>query len=570
MPFLPMDILNFFKAVRSDIANQQFDQLNTYQLDKPEYFNWVEDIFYPLNVQAFPNSPALLWRYRDKERTYSFQEIYDLSNQLVNFLRRHDIQKGDHIYSLLPLVPANWISLLATIKGGFIMMPTATNLTARDINYRFETLFPEVMISNQANAEKIDEAEQQSGKKIKLKILTDGERNGWFFIDEILKENKQAEAEKTLADEPFLYFFTSGTTGLPKVVVHTHFTYPFGHLSTATWVGAVHGDIHYNISAPGWAKFAWSSFFAPWNTGATIFANQVDGFVPKEQLEAMEKYGITTFCASPTVLRMLIQEDLTQYDLKIRICNAAGEPLNPDVIEKWKNGTGTVIRDGYGQTETTCLVGNLPGVDLRPGSMGRPTFLYDIIICDEEGNELAPLEEGTICVKMDKARHNGIFIEYLKDSVRTNKAFRHGLYYTGDKAYKDEDGFIWFIGRDDDVIKASAYRIGPFEVESVLIEHDAVLESAVVASPHDLRGYAVKAFVILSEGYSPSKELAEELFGFAEKGLAKYKVPRIIEFPESLPKTISGKIRRVELRANEANDKIGNVKKVHEYFHKKY
>ncbi len=565
-----MNIHDFFKQAREDIANRQFDKLSTYQLDKPEYFNWVNDIFYPLNVKPYPNSDALIWRHNDQEQHYSFKGIYELSNQLVNFIRKHGGKEGDCMYSLLPLVPANWVSFLAAIKAGLIIMPTATNLSARDIFYRFEALFPEIMISTAEYAEKIDEAEKQFGKNIKLKILVDGQREGWRSFDEILQEKKTAQVAKTKADDPFLYFFTSGTTGLPKIVVHTHFTYPFGHLSTSSWIGAAHGDLHYNISSAGWAKFAWSSFFAPWNTGATIFANQVDNFNPKEQLAAMEKYGVSTFCGSPTVFRMLIQEDLSSYHLNIRSCCAAGEPLNPDVIEKWRQGTGTTIRDGYGQTETTCLVANLAGQKIKPGSMGKPTFLYDIDIYDEAGKVLAPLEEGAICIKIDKAKYNGVFIEYLKDADRTAKAFKHGLYYTGDKAYKDEDGYIWFVGRNDDVIKASAYRIGPFEVESVLIEHQEVVESAVVASPHAMRGYTVKAFVMLKEGVKPSKELAESLFTFAEKNLAKYKVPRIIEFPDSLPKTISGKIRRVELRANEANDKINKIKKEHEYFHTKY
>ncbi|NAS30445.1 AMP-binding protein [Flavobacteriaceae bacterium R38] len=563
-------MVDFFKKTREAITNKQFDQLKTFQLEKPEYFNWVDDIFYPLNVKAFPESNALIWRYNDKEQFFTFQQIYDRSNQLLNFIRKNGCKKGDHIYTILPLVPDNWTSILATIKGGFILMPTATNMTSRDIAYRFETLFPEIIISTKSIAENIDEAEKQFDQNIKLKILVDGEKEGWKSIHDIENESTEAIAEKTKADDPFLYFFTSGTTGLPKVVVHTHFTYPFGHLSTSSWVGTTHGDIHYNISSPGWAKFAWSSFFAPWNTGSAIFANQVDSFVPKEQLEAIEKYGITTFCGSPTVLRMLIQEDLTKYNLKIRTCVAAGEPLNPDVIEKWKQGTGVTIRDGYGQTETTALVGNIDGNLLKPGSMGKPTFLYDIDIFDEDGNELPPLEEGAICIRMNQGQYNGVFIGYLKDDERTSNSFKHGLYYTGDKAYKDEDGYIWFVGRNDDVIKASAYRIGPFEVESVLIEHDAVLESAVVASPHDVRGYAVKAFVLLKESVQPNKELAEELFRFAEQRLAKYKVPRIIEFPDTLPKTISGKIRRVELRANEATNKLNNIKNNQEYFHAKY
>jgi acetyl-CoA synthetase len=450
------------------------------------------------------------------------------------------------------------------------MMPTATNLTSRDLLYRFQSLFPEVFITDIENAPKIDEAEAEFGQPIKLKICVGGSRDGWVSFEELAHFPIQAKAAKTKTDDAVLYFFTSGTTGLPKIVVHTHFTYPFGHLSTASWLGCKHGDIHYNISSPGWAKFAWSSFFAPWNMGATIFANQVDKFVPKEQLTAMKEYGVTSFCGSPTVLRMLIQEDIAAFDLKLRTSCAAGEPLNPDVIQKWENATGIKIRDGYGQTETTALVGNLLGGNIKPGSMGYATFLYEVVICDEEGKEVPPFEEGVICVKMDTGIANGLFLEYLNDKERTGKAFKHNLYYTGDKAYKDEDGNIWFVGRNDDVIKASAYRIGPFEVESVLIEHDAVVESAVVASPHDIRGYAVKAFVMLKDGVQPNKELAEELFTFSEQQLAKYKVPRIIEFPTALPKTISGKIRRVELRAKEAQSKIDKEVRQHEYFHRKY
>ncbi len=565
-----MQIQNYFKEARNLIGNQNFDALKNLSLEKPTHFNWVEEIFFGLNVQNFGDDSALIWRYNEQEKVYSYREMYEVSNQLLNLMRQHGVEQGDKIYSMLPLVPANWISFLATIKGGFILMPAPTNLSARDLYYRFESLFPEVFITDIQNASKIDEAEKDFGKQLKLKICIGGSREGWISFDDLLKMSKEAAAAKTKTDDAVLYFFTSGTTGLPKIVVHTHFTYPVGHLSTASWLGCRHGDVHYNISSPGWAKFAWSSFFAPWNMGAAIFANQVDKFVPSEQLAAIQKYGITSFCGSPTVLRMLIQEDIASYDLKLRTSCAAGEPLNPDVIQKWKKATGIEIRDGYGQTETTALVGNLLGQNVKQGSMGHPTFLYDIIICDDEGKEVPPLEEGVICVKTNTDVPNGLFLEYLNDTERTQKAFKHDLYYTGDKAYKDEDGNIWFIGRNDDVIKASAYRIGPFEVESILIEHDSVVESAVVASPHELRGYAVKAFVMLKEGVTPSEELAEELFSFSEKHLAKYKVPRIIEFPESLPKTISGKIRRVELRANEATNKINNITNAHEYFHAKY
>ena len=284
----------------------------------------------------------------------------------------------------------------------------------------------------------------------------------------------------------------------------------------------------------------------------------------------MEALKVNIFCGSPTVVRMLIQEDISKYKLSLRSCCAAGEPLNPEVIDKWQKGTGVVIRDGYGQTETTALVANLIGEKLKPGSMGKSTFLYDIGIFDESGSEVPLLEEGIICVKLDQDRNNGLFLEYLGDKERTSNSFKHNLYYTGDKAYKDEDGYIWFIGRNDDVIKASAYRIGPFEVESVLIEHDDIIESAVVASPHEVRGYAVKAFVSLREGVEPTEHLAKEMFSFCEGKLAKYKIPRIIEFNNKLPKTISGKIRRIELRSNEAVSRINNEKRENEFFHDKY
>ncbi len=565
-----MKIKELFEQIRLDIAHQQFDKLATYLLTKPKYLNWVKDVFYELNVKPNPNGKALIWHSNNHEKHYTFKEIYQETNQFLNFLRKHGLVKGNRIYTQLPLASANWISTLAAIKGGFVIIPAATTLTPNDIAYRFETVFPEVVIADKNNAEKIEAAEKLLNRTIALKIIIDDQRKGWHHIDEILTESKIAKTEKTKPDDHLFYFFTSGTTGLPKIVIHTQFTYPVGILTTSAWVGLCEGDIHYNISSPGWAKFAWSSFFAPWNVGATIFANQVDKFDAKDQLRTIEKFGITTFCAPPTVLRMLIQEDLLAYKLKFKQCVSAGEPLNPEIIEKWKHGTGILIRDGYGQTETTCLVANMPNVPLKYGSMGKPTFMYDIVIADDEGYEQPLLEEGNICVRMTSEKENGVFIAYLVDVDRMKLVFKHGLYYTGDKAYKDEDGYIWFVGRDDDVIKASDYRIGPFEVESVLIEHPAVVEAAVVASPHSLRGFSVKAFVLLTVGQKPTQELAETLFEFCEQNLAVYKIPRIIEFIDSLPKTISGKIRRVELRANEATNKQNKEVNTLEFYHKKY
>ena len=564
-----MELRSYFTDTLRKIEDENYKDLELSLPPKPEYFNWVEEIFYPLNVQRHGEKDALIWKHKTTKK-YSFNDVYTSCNQLLNLLRRHGVKEGQVIYTMLPLVPENWYSFLAGIKGGFIIMPTATNLVTKDLIYRFDTLTPDVMIAHSDFADEIDQAERQSDKSIKLKIIVGGQRAGWINFDEVWQEAKEASPAKTKSDTPFLYFFTSGTTGLPKIVVHSHFTYPVGHLSTLSWLGCTHEDIHYNISSPGWAKFAWSSFFAPWNSGAAILAYQADKFDPKDQLHTMEELGVSTFCGSPTVIRLLIQEDLSDYKLKLRSCCAAGEPLNPDVIDKWYKGTGVTIRDGYGQTETTALIANLKGQQLKPGSLGKPTFLYDIGIYDDQGNEVPHLEEGVICVKTDQKKNNGLFLEYLNDQDRMAHAFKHDLYYTGDKAYKDQDGYVWFIGRNDDVIKASAYRIGPFEVESVLIEHQDIIESAVVASPHPIRGYAVKAFIILRDVVEPQEQLAQELFSFCGERLAKYKIPRIIEFSTTLPKTISGKIRRIELRANEAVSKQHKEIRKHEYFHDKY
>jgi len=426
---------------------------------------------------------------------------------------------------------------------------------------------PAAVVADPDNAAKIDEAEVLAGKFVPVKIVVNGTRKGWISFNDVYKEDNTAHAADTNADDPLFLFFTSGTTGMPKVVTHTHFSYPFGHLTTASWIGLKKDDIHYNISQPGWAKFAWSSFFAPWSVGATVFAfYQTTRFNAKEHLSMLEKYKITTFCAPPTALRMLILEDLKSYSFALKECVAAGEPLNPEIIDAWKKGTGLIIRDGYGQTESTCLIGNLPGDKLKYGSMGKPTFLYDIVIADDEGNQLPANEEGNITVRTNVQKPNGLFAEYFGDPEKKKDVFKHDLYYTGDKAYIDGDSYIWFVGRDDDVIKTSDYRVGPFEVESILLEHESVVESAVVGSPHAIKSSVVKAFVVLNSAYPPNQNTADEIFAFAKKNLAFYKTPRIIEFVTELPKTISGKIRRVELRANEAQKKLQQQKGEYEYY----
>ena len=549
------------------IANKQFAELKTLTIAKPDKFNWVKEVFENIHVKDHPDVPALTWTDSVQTKNFSFKDLQEHCDQFLNFLRRKGLNHQDVIFSQMPLLPENWLTVLVSIKGGYRLVPAATMLSVQDIVYRFAKLMPAAVIADPESAAKIDEAEILAGKSVALKIVVNGLRDGWIPFDQIKEEQTTADAADTHPDDPLFLFFTSGTTGMPKVVAHTHLSYPLGHLTTAAWIGLQQGDVHYNISQPGWAKFAWSSFFAPWSIGATVFAfYQTGRFNAAEHLSMLEKYKVTTFCAPPTALRMLILENLGSYSFSLRECVAAGEPLNPEIIETWKKGTGLTLRDGYGQTESTCLLANLPGDKIKYGSMGKPTFLYDIIIADDNGNELPANEEGNITVRTNTGKPNGLFLEYVGDPEKKKTVFKSDLYYTGDKAYKDEDGYTWFVGRDDDVIKASDYRVGPFEVESILLEHESVVESAVVGSPHAVKGFVVKAFIILNAGYDPDQKNADKIFAFAKKNLAVYKTPRIIEFVNELPKTISGKIRRVELRANEAQRKAQHQKGQHEYY----
>lgn len=542
-----------FKTIGNLIEEENFGALHDLKVEKPTHFNWVTEIFEGIHVKETPDKTALLWTDGEKTEHYTFKTLYNRYNQLLNFLRKKGIQQQDVILTQMMLQRINWVTHLATIKGGYRLSPAASILGVHDLKYRFEKIAPKVIIADADNVEKIDEAEKAANHTIPIKIIIDGEREGWYPLSVLDEQDTEAEAADTKPEDNLFLFFTSGTTGMPKIVCHTHLSYPIGNLTTAAWIGLKKDDIHYNISQPGWAKFAWSSLFAPWSVGATIFAFHTKArFDAKTTLSLIEKHKITTLCAPPTVLRFLIQEKLSSYQFSLRQCVAAGEPLNPEIIEEWYEATGLYIRDGFGQTESTCMVANYPNAKLKYGSMGKPTFLYDIIITDDEGREVSTNEEGNICVKTTTTKINGIFKEYMFDKERQKQVFKNGVYFTGDKAYKDEDGYIWFIGRDDDVIKASDYRIGPFEVESVLLEHPMVIESAVVASPHNVKGFEVKAFVVIKDIQQANESLANELFQFSRQHLAPYKMPRKIEFVRELPKTISGKIKRVELRALQA------------------
>ena len=564
---------NYFRQFQQIAETGAYHVLENLQLHTPEFFNWATEIFEGLHVASHPEKTALLLGNETSAREIRYGELAGRANRLLNFWRASGVAPGEAVLLMVPVCAELWDTYVAGIKGGQVIVPTATIMTPRDLEYRFSRLLPAVVIADAENAAKIDEAEQASGQGIRLKMLVDADvqRAGWVSFAETAGQPSKAPAAHTRADDPLFLFFTSGTTGLPKVVTHTHFSYPVGHLSTAAWIGIRPTDIHCNISQAGWAKFAWSSFFAPLNVGATLFVYQQPGrFLASPMLAALSQHLVTTFCAPPTVLRLLIQEDLQRYRFAIRECVSAGEPLNPEVIEAWQRGTGLLIRDGYGQTESTAMIYNLPGAEVRLGSMGRPSFLYDIVIADDEGQPLPDLAEGHITVRTNSARPNGIFKEYFGEPERRASVFRHGLYYTGDKAYRDADGYLWFVGRDDDVIKSSDYRVGPFEVESALIEHPAVVEAAVVGSPHPIKGYEIKAFVILHPSQQPSPELARELFAYSRQALAPYKMPRILEFVTELPKTISGKIRRVELRAREEQQRRSGESAEHEHFYRSH
>ncbi len=543
-----------------------FEKLNQMEIKE---FNWADEVFEGIHVKNQGEKTALYWVDLEsgEEKKYSYRDFARISNGIVNFLREKGVKKGEFFHFMLPLIPEVWFSHYVTVKGGFIGVPHANILKERDLEYRFKIATPSAIIADEESAEIIDKALSSVKIEPKVKIVV-GKREGWKSIDEI--EPADCPGEKTRADDPIFCFFTSGTTGLPKGVIHTAVSYPVGHLTTAYIINIKPDDIHNNLSAAGWAKFAWSSFFAPFSVSATVLGLHFKRFNPEIYLEAISRYKVSTFCAPPTAWRMFMLVDVEKKGLKfesLREVVSAGEPLNPEIFKKWKKWTGIEIRDFYGQTESTAMIGNPPWFKgkIIPGSFGIPTYMYDIVLLDDNLKEIEePEVVGHIAVKLTR-RPIGLFKGYF--GVEKKDAFVEDYYLTGDKAYIDKNGYWWFTARADDVIKTSDYRVGPFEVESVLLEHHAVAEVAVVGSPDPIRWQIVKAFIVLKPEYQPSKELAEELFRHSKEILAKFKVPRIIEFVDSLPKTISGKIKRKELKMLEEENKKKNIRGVYEYFY---
>ncbi len=523
-----------------------------FKWEVPEYFNfagqvidkWAED----------PDKLAMLWvDDAGTEIRKTFADISKASKKLANVLAAEGIKQGDVVIVILPRNIEWWEIFTACIRMGAVIAPGTTQLTSKDIEYRANKAEAACIITNHEIAAKF---EKVAGKcpTVKTRIVIEKPRDGWiFYTDAVEAAPDRFETAKTRSDDNCIVYFTSGTTGFPKMALHTHASYPIGHIVTGKyWLDLRPEDMHWNVSDTGWAKAAWSSYFGPWNMGSAQFIHHTDRFDPQKTLELLSKYPVTTMCGAPTIYRMLVLQDLSAYKFPhLRHCVGAGEPLNPEIIDVWEKATGCIIRDGYGQTETVLLCGSFPCLEPRFGSMGKPSPGFHLAVIDEEGKELPPDTEGDIAVKVEPERPVGLFKEYWKEPERTAATYRNGWYLTGDRAYVDEDGYFWFVGRADDVILTSGYRIGPFEVESALIEHPAVAESAVVASPDETRGEVVKAFIILAPGYSPGDELIKELQDHVKKVTAPYKYPRKIEFVDALPKTVSGKIRRVELRDKE-------------------
>ncbi|HUK80755.1 MAG TPA: acyl--CoA ligase [Nitrososphaerales archaeon] len=526
--------------------------VRNFSVQPPPMFNWGFHVVDRWGREQRSRTALILDRDEGRTVTYTFGDVSIKSSQLANYLSKSGVRKGDPVLIMLPNTPMLWLSVVALIKLGAIAVPSAPTLTTKDIAYRITAAGIRAVVSDDSNAKKFWGV---TGSAIgERRFLAEGNEDGWLDLNRGFSESTQVARSETRADDTALVYFTSGTEGLPKMVVHTHVSYPLGHRATALWLGIEEGKLHWNISSPGWAKHAWSSIFAPWNAGApTLSYDYKGGFNAAKHLRKIEEHGVESLCAAPTIWRMFALEDLLKYDLSsLRNVCSAGEPLNPEIIERFRKATGLTVRDGYGQTETVLAIANFPGLRIKEGSVGVPSPLYDVDIVDEEGNVLPPDEEGYVAIRTSP-RPFALFKEYAKDPGKTSDVFRNGWYYTGDRATKDADGYFWFVGRADDVIKSSGYRIGPFEVESALIKHPSVAEAAVVPAPDPVRGAVVKAFIILREGHVPSQALADELAAFVARETGPYKHPRKIEFVTSLEpvKTISGKIRRKNLRLAE-------------------
>lgn len=540
-----------FAAARDLLLRHRTDHaaaVTAFEWPVLEHFNWALDWFDPMARDN--HAPGLeLVRPGEDGAVRSFHDLADRSTRLANLLLARGVARGDRILLMLPNVIPLWETMLAAMKIGAVVIPATPQLTRFDLEDRFARGGTRHVVTDPEGAAKLGELGGDGAR-----ILVGGGLPGWTPFDDLEAQAATLDPPgRTRASDPLLLYFTSGTTARPKLVLHTHQSYPVGHLTTMYWIGLQPGDRHLNISSPGWAKHAYSSFFAPWTAGATILVFDTPRFDAAALLGTLASARVTTLCAPPTVWRMLINEELARWPVVLREAVSAGEPLNPEVIERVRAAWGLTVRDGYGQTETTLSVGNPPGLPLRPGSMGLAMPGYDVVLRPLTEDAADAEADGEISIRLDPAPV-GLMVGYLDDPDRMAGARKEGFYRTGDVAVQDEDGYLTYVGRADDVFKSSDYRISPFELESVLIEHPAVAEAAVVESPDPIRFTVPKAFVSLRPGFEASREVALDIMRFVRGRVPPFKRIRRLEFAD-LPKTISGKIRRVELRQRERNQR---------------
>ncbi|MDI6724819.1 MAG: AMP-binding protein [Methanobacterium sp.] len=536
------------------------DFKENFRINVPDNFNFAYDVVDEY-AEKIPDKIAMVWcDDHDNDRVFTFADMKYYSDKAANFFIKCGIKKGDTVMLTLKARYEFWFCILGLHKIGAIAIPATHMLRSEDIVYRVEQakIKMVVCIAEDGVPEYFDEADEELKDFELIKaIVGDKDKEGWLnFRKEIEEaplefERPSGDANTTNHDVSLVYF-SSGTTGLPKMIQHDY-TYPLAHIITAKyWQNVVDDGLHYTVADTGWAKSVWGQIYGQWISGSAVFVYDYERFDAAKMLEKASKYGVTTYCAPPTIYRFLIKEDLSKYDFStLEYAVTAGEPLNPEVYNKFYEFTGLKLREGFGQTETVVSVANFPWIEPRPGSMGKPAPIYNIIIVDKENKPSDIGEEGEIVIKTEGENPIGVFGGYYLTPEKTKEVWYDGYYHTGDTAWMDEDGYIWFVGRTDDMIKSSGYRIGPFEVESAVISHPAVLECAITGFPDPVRGQVVKATIVLTNDYQPSEELKKEIQNHVKKVTAPYKYPRVIEFVDELPKTISGKIRRVEIRSHD-------------------
>jgi acetyl-CoA synthetase len=551
----PVKVLNYYKQfVKEGFGEDGI--LNKFAINPPDDFNFAYDIIDKF-AELEPDRPALQWvDVNGNSKLLTYGQMSKLSNQAANELVEKGVKKGDKVMLVLKRNYQFWYIIIALHKIGAVAIPATHLLTAKDFVYRFELAGVTGVVTTGINpevAQNVNQADNETGNKLTCKYTVnvgDGTLSeGFADFDEAIKAQPDTFARmQTDCRETMLLYFTSGTTGYPKMVTH-NYRYALAHTITAAyWLNVDPDGRHYTVADTGWAKSAWGCLYGQMIMGACVFVYDFDRFVPADVLKVLQDYKVTSFCAPPTMYRLFIQEGLKDYDLSsLNYCCIAGEALNPEVFNKWYEFTGIKLMEGFGQTESVVMLANIRGMIPRPGSMGKPVPFYDMDVVDDDGNSAAAGEVGEIVVRCEPGA-DGMFGGYFKNQELTDSVWSDGVYHTGDTAYRDEDGYYWFEGRNDDLIKASGYRIGPFEIESVLITHPAVLDCAVTGAPDPIRGQVVKATIVLTKDYQASDELAKELQNHVKTNTAPYKYPRIVEFVPELPKTISGKIKRADIR----------------------